>query len=134
MTCLPRCAWRWRCWELPSGEDETREQDSRIATPKCRVSAMRTCIIFNPAAKGEKARHFRKALDEIGAQTTLKLTTAAGDARRLAAEAVTEGFDTVVAAGGDGTVNEVLNGLGDAPNGFESARLAVLPLGTVNVF
>jgi YegS/Rv2252/BmrU family lipid kinase len=33
-----------------------------------------------------------------------------------------------------GTVNETLNGLGDAPDGFEKARLGVLPLGTVNVF
>jgi diacylglycerol kinase (ATP) len=40
----------------------------------------------------------------------------------------------IVAAGGDGTVNEVLNGLGDAPDGFARARLGVLPLGTVNVF
>ena len=39
-----------------------------------------------------------------------------------------------MAAGGDGTVNEVLNGLGDVPDGFERARLGVLPLGTVNVF
>ena len=54
--------------------------------------------------------------------------------RALAAEAVRDGFDTVVASGGDGTVNEVLNGLGDAPEGFVRARLAVLPLGTVNVF
>ena len=35
---------------------------------------------------------------------------------------------------GDGTVHEVLNGIGDAPTGFEKARLGVLPLGTVNVF
>jgi diacylglycerol kinase (ATP) len=47
---------------------------------------------------------------------------------------VTEGFDLIVAAGGDGTVNEVLNGIGDAPDGFDRARLGVLPLGTVNVF
>ena len=95
---------------------------------------MRTCVIFNPAAKGEKARRFRRHLDDIGAQCTLKLTAAAGDARRLAAEAVEEGFEAVVAAGGDGTVNEVLNGIGDAPDGFARARLGVLPLGTVNVF
>ncbi len=95
---------------------------------------MRTCLIFNPAAKGDKARHFRRHLDEIGAQTTLKLTTVPGDARRLAAEAVGEGFEAVVAAGGDGTVNEVLNGFGDTPDGFERALLGVLPLGTVNVF
>ena len=45
-----------------------------------------------------------------------------------------EGFETCVAAGGDGTLNEVLNGIGDVPDGFDRARLGVLPLGTVNVF
>jgi YegS/Rv2252/BmrU family lipid kinase len=95
---------------------------------------VRTCVIFNPAAKGEKAKRFRRHLDEIGTQSALKLTTAVGEARRLAADAVREGFEIIVAAGGDGTVNEVLNGLGDAPGGFERARLGVLPLGTVNVF
>ena len=95
---------------------------------------MRTCVIFNPAARGEKARHFRRHLEALGNQATLKLTAAAGDARRLAEEAVNEGFDIVVAAGGDGTLNEVLNGLGDAPEGFERARLGLLPLGPVNVF
>jgi YegS/Rv2252/BmrU family lipid kinase len=95
---------------------------------------VRTCVIFNPTARGEKAKRFRRHLDEIGAQSTLKLTTGAGHARQLAAEAVGEGFEIVVAAGGDGTVNEVLNGLGDAAEGFDRARLGVLPLGTVNVF
>jgi YegS/Rv2252/BmrU family lipid kinase len=91
-------------------------------------------VIFNPAARGEKARRFRRQLDAIGAQCALKATTAPGIARRLAMEAVTDGFDLIVAAGGDGTVNEVLNGIGDAPDGFARARLGVLPLGTVNVF
>jgi YegS/Rv2252/BmrU family lipid kinase len=93
-----------------------------------------TCVIFNPAARGNKARRFRHQLDAIGSQCALKATTAPGDARRLAAEAVGGGFDLIVAAGGDGTVNEVLNGLGDAPDGFSRARFGVLPLGTVNVF
>ncbi|HEX3889447.1 MAG TPA: YegS/Rv2252/BmrU family lipid kinase, partial [Verrucomicrobiae bacterium] len=95
---------------------------------------MRICVIFNPAARGNKARHFRRHLDEIGGQSALKATAAPGDARRLAADAIADGFDLIVAAGGDGTVNEVLNGIGDAPNGFERVRLGVLPLGTVNVF
>lgn len=95
---------------------------------------MRTCVIFNPTAKGDKARRFRRHLDEIASQSTLKLTAGPADARRLAAQAVSEGFEIVVAAGGDGTVNEVLNGLGDAESGYERARLGVLPLGTVNVF
>lgn len=91
-------------------------------------------MIFNPAARGDKARRFRRQLDAIGAQCALKATTTAGDARRLAKEAVMDGFDLIVAAGGDGTVNEALNGIGDAPDGFARARLGVLPLGTVNVF
>lgn len=95
---------------------------------------MRTCVIFNPTAKGEKARHFRHHLDAIGSHCLLKLTAAVGDARRLAAESVGEGCENIVAAGGDGTLNEVLNGIGDAPEGFRRARLGVLPLGTVNVF
>ena len=91
-------------------------------------------MIFNPVAHGDKARRFRRQLDAIGSQCALKATTAAGDARRFAAAAVAEGFNLIVAAGGDGTVNEVLNGISDAPEGFARARLGVLPLGTVNVF
>jgi len=95
---------------------------------------VRTCVIFNPTARGDKARRFRAHLDAISRETTLKQTAAAGDARRLAAEAVREGFEIIVAAGGDGTLNEVLNGIGDERDGFERSRLGVLPLGTVNVF
>lgn len=95
---------------------------------------MRTCIIFNPTARGEKARHFRRHLGEIGSKSALKQTARPEDARRLATEAVGEGFEIIVAAGGDGTVNEVLNGMADAPQGLQHARLGVLPLGTVNVF
>jgi diacylglycerol kinase (ATP) len=97
-------------------------------------SCVPICVIFNPAACGEKANRFRRQLDAIAAHCALKATAASGDARRLAAEAVNDGFNLIVAAGGDGTVNEVLNGIGGAPNGFDRARLGVLPLGTVNVF
>jgi YegS/Rv2252/BmrU family lipid kinase len=95
---------------------------------------MKTCVIFNPVARGDKARTFQTRLKEISRDAMLKPTTCPGDARRLAAEAVREGFDTIVAAGGDGTLNEVLNGIGDEGGGFNRVRLGVLPLGTVNVF
>lgn len=95
---------------------------------------MRACVIFNPAARGRKAEHFRRTLDDITAACELKPTDAPGDARRLATAAVEQGFDTVIGAGGDGTLNEVLNGIGDAPDGFARTRLGVLPLGTINVF
>jgi diacylglycerol kinase (ATP) len=95
---------------------------------------LRTCVIFNPTAQGDKAKRFRRHLDAFAAESSLRLTAGPGDARRLAAEAVQEGFEVVVAAGGDGTLNEVLNGIGDVPDGFERVHLGVLPLGTVNVF
>src|SRR5437773_8109408 len=95
---------------------------------------MRICVIFNPAARGEKAKRFRNHLDTLSTKCALKPTFAAGAGRTLAAEAVREGFEVIVAGGGDGTVNEVLNGIGDYPGGFARARLGVLPLGTVNVF
>lgn len=99
-----------------------------------KLSRVRACVIFNPAAKGQKAERFRRCLDEIAKEAALKQTAAPRDARRLATQAIADGFDTIIAAGGDGTLNEVLNGIGDAPDGFERARLGVLPLGTVNVF
>ncbi len=95
---------------------------------------MRACLIFNPVARGEKAHRFRCHVGQFSASCELRGTTAPGEARHLAAQAIADGFDTIVAAGGDGTLNEVLNGIGDAPEGFERVRLGVLPLGTVNVF
>src|ERR1039457_2694205 len=106
----------------------------RLSARKQNHWRVRICVIFNPAARGNQARRFRRHLDEMAQQSVFKATTASGDARRFAAEAVADGFDVIAAAGGDGTVNEVLNGIGDAPDGFERARLGVLPLGTVNVF
>jgi YegS/Rv2252/BmrU family lipid kinase len=95
---------------------------------------VRACIIFNPTARGDKAQQFRQALAGLSSQCVLKPTTRPGAATPLAAEAVTEGFATVVAAGGDGTVSEVVSGLASTPAGLEQARLGVIPLGTVNVF
>ncbi len=92
------------------------------------------CVIFNPAARGAKAGSLNRRLAELCAGIALKPTWAAGTARICAKQAVEEGFETIIAAGGDGTVNEVLNGIGDADQGFERARLAVLPMGTMNVF
>lgn len=66
---------------------------------------------------------------EKGHLVEVKLTAAAGDATSQAAEAATRGVDVVVAAGGDGTVNEVVNGL----DGFD-VPLGILPLGTANDF
>lgn len=111
--------------------DAIRLDSRQVLTKLLRV---RACVIFNPVAKGDKARQFRATLDQIAPECALKKTAVAGDGRRLAAAAVQEGFELVIAAGGDGTLNEVLNGIGDVPDGFHRACLGVLPLGTVNVF
>jgi diacylglycerol kinase (ATP) len=95
---------------------------------------VKICVIFNPSARGEKARRFKQHLLEIAPHCSFKPTTAPGTGRFLATEAIKEGYDTIVAAGGDGTLNEVLNGIVDVPGGLARTRLGVLPLGTVNVF
>jgi len=87
-------------------------------------------VIFNPAARSDKSRRMRQFLDsKAGADVVIAATQSPGDARQLAARAVRETFSVVVAAGGDGTVNEVINGIGTS-----GIALGVLPLGTVNVF
>ncbi|AMV73497.1 sphingosine/diacylglycerol kinase-like protein [Desulfuromonas sp. DDH964] len=92
----------------------------------------RVKLIANPVA-GRQARqriqHAVEWLRAAGVEVDLTLTGARGDARRAAAEARTRGHDRVIAAGGDGTLNEVVNGL--VPSAIP---LAFLPLGTTNVF
>jgi len=56
-------------------------------------------------------------------------TVRAGDAEQLARNAVAEGFEQIVAAGGDGTIHEVVNGLAGS-----QATLGLMPMGTMNVF
>jgi diacylglycerol kinase (ATP) len=92
---------------------------------------MRTCIIVNPnAGSVEDLEALEASLDHLP-ETEVCRTEAAGDAERLAREAVRDGADLVVAAGGDGTLNEVVNGLSED---FGKAKLGLLPLGTGNDF
>jgi diacylglycerol kinase (ATP) len=89
----------------------------------------RTCIILNPRAKGERARGLIERVKKLFPEAHLERTNAPGHAAELARRACEEGYSTVVAAGGDGTVNEVVNGVAGFP-----VKLGVLPVGTVNVF
>lgn len=91
-------------------------------------------LIFNPAARGEKARSFRESLGQLQDECTLLETTAPGSATALAAQAIRDGYKTIVATGGDGTVNEVVNGLAKERNRLSQVQLGILPLGTMNVF
>lgn len=98
------------------------------------LHASKTCIITNPSARGDKARIFleqKKAWEDVG---IIMETRGPGDAEHLASQAIGNGYTTVIAAGGDGTVFEVLNGLVSTEVNRAEYRLGVLPLGTVNVF
>jgi YegS/Rv2252/BmrU family lipid kinase len=89
----------------------------------------RTVVILNPAARSERARALIEKIARLARNMEVRTTSARGEARALAAAAVREGFQTVVAAGGDGTVNEVVNGIAES-----DAALGILPVGTMNVF
>lgn len=71
-------------------------------------------------------------LDQGGIEASCHATTGEGDATDAAAEAVTrDDYDLIIAAGGDGTLNEVINGMAEKPN---RPPLGVIPLGTTNDF
>ena len=92
---------------------------------------MRLQLIANPVAGGHARALIQRAVQRLqshGAQVELFLTSGRGDAERFAASGSAQGFDRIVVAGGDGTVNEVVNGLS-----AEAPPLAILPLGTTNV-
>ena len=70
-------------------------------------------------------------LEQGGIETSTHATTGSGDAAREAAEACDRDYDIVIAAGGDGTLHEVINGMAGKPR---RPKLGVLPLGTTNDF
>jgi diacylglycerol kinase (ATP) len=93
---------------------------------------MRILLIANPVAGGNARSKIDRAaawLRSRGAVVEVALTAASGDARWAAGVARDAGFDRIIAAGGDGTLNEVVNGLAPSP-----IPLAFIPFGTTNVF
>jgi diacylglycerol kinase (ATP) len=100
---------------------------------------IRPKIIYNPAAgKGKAGSHLdqvRALLDERGFVYDLELTQAPGHAQTLARQAAEGGRELVIAAGGDGTINETINGLMQTrQNGKIGTALGVLPIGRGNDF
>jgi len=96
-----------------------------------RMGPHRMVIIFNPVAGRRRAALLWRVLDVLaanGIRLDLAETHRAGHAEALAREAARGGASMVVAAGGDGTIAEVANGLMGS-----GARLGVIPLGTANV-
>ena len=91
-------------------------------------------LIANPISGKGKAKDVAEqgyaALTESGQQGQLVLTSASGDAKRFAYEAVSTGIQFVIACGGDGTLHEVVNGIATVPD----VTLGVLPCGRGNDF
>jgi diacylglycerol kinase (ATP) len=91
----------------------------------------RTLVVLNPVAGQEDPTRVRRqiggALAVRGAGFDLVETTAAGDAERMARDAVEKGYRAVVAAGGDGTIAEVITGLAGS-----EVPLGIIPRGTGN--
>ena len=100
---------------------------------------LRYKVILNPAAGRGTARaqlpFVRQALEGYGLSIDVAETARPGHALDLARQAVADNFDVIVAGGGDGTVNETINGMMQAKQqGMGRAALAVIPLGRGNDF
>ncbi|MBE2223607.1 MAG: diacylglycerol kinase family lipid kinase [Anaerolineae bacterium] len=98
---------------------------------------MKVKVILNPYANrwGAQARlpEVESALKAAHLDYDLALTTGAKDGTELAKTAVAEGYDAVIAAGGDGTISEVANGLITAvPENEPTIPLGILPVGSAN--
>jgi len=88
-------------------------------------------VIYNPTAGWRRRARFRKTLRHLarlGCVVTVRETLAQGEAKTFAAEGAGQGYDAIVVAGGDGTINEAAGALA-----FTSERVAVIPIGTANV-
>ncbi|MFN2303148.1 MAG: diacylglycerol/lipid kinase family protein [Anaerolineales bacterium] len=100
---------------------------------------MKNCILVNPiAGKGAGTKaipEIKSQLRHLDIEYDLCQTEYPGHGIELAKKAALEGYNTVVAVGGDGTVNEVINGLMEAASLSQlTSNLAVLPVGRGNDF
>jgi diacylglycerol kinase family enzyme len=97
---------------------------------------VRALLIINPRATSMTGRDAGLVVRALGSQLELdtRQTEYRGHAGKLAAESAVEGYELVVTFSGDGTVNEVVNGLMQVPEPTERPALAPVPGGGANVF
>ena len=93
----------------------------------------RARIIYNPTSGKEL---FKRTLPDVliklekaGFETSAYATEKIGDATTEAKRCLTQDYDVLIAAGGDGTLNEVINGIAEHPN---RPKIGIIPMGTVN--
>src|ERR1700724_598666 len=113
---------------MRSAETVLQEKESYQASLEVRDAV----LIINPSAGGGRRMHqldeARHILRKAGIETELQLTTAPGEATAMARRIVEQSRQLAIVCGGDGTVNEAVNGLA-----CSQVPLAVLPAGTANV-
>lgn len=97
------------------------------------MSSRKAILILNPktgryASRRRPVEDLAAKLESLGVKVDLRLTRQPGDATEIAARAARNGSSDVIVAGGDGTINEAIQGLAGT-----TARLAIIPRGTANV-
>lgn len=97
------------------------------------MSPRKATLISNPktgryASRRRPVQELAAQLESLGIKVDLRLTSGPGDATEIAARAARNGTSDVIVAGGDGTINEAIQGLAGT-----NARLAIIPRGTGNV-
>ena len=107
---------------------------SSAETSATKTKQTTAVIIANPTSGSyqQSKQQIEETLVQLrkqGWQADLRLTQNAGDARRLAKEAVAQKCDIAIAFGGDGTINEIIQELAGS-----ETTLGILPSGTVNVW
>src|SRR3954452_5445373 len=97
---------------------------------------MRALVVVNPRATAMSPRERDVLAHALGSETDLEVAETAnrGHAAALACRAMRNGTDVVVAFGGDGTINEVVNGLLTDGVHDRVPTLGVVPAGSTNVF
>jgi diacylglycerol kinase (ATP) len=99
---------------------------------------MKAKLIANPVAGKDDAADVLVGINDrlrpAFGDFDIVLTVAAGDAGRAAAQAVADGCEHLFVAGGDGTLNEVINGVAAVPGALSRVTFGLLPLGTGNDF
>src|SRR5215475_12228929 len=99
----------------------------------------KTLIILNPwagrGAAGQRRGDLEAALGQASVPFDLVTSHARGGATELAWQGIERGYDPIVAVGGDGTINEIVNGIKGAEASLgRRARLGIIPLGTGSDF
>ena len=92
-------------------------------------------LIINPNSRKGKGRERAREIQEVFKKNSVEIDVAfteyRGHAEKLALDGVQKGYRTIISAGGDGSVNEVVNGIMKA-EGHEKVRLGIIPLGRGN--